>query len=316
VIGIWLLIRKGGSLILTHKKNRERLRQFIDRNDLVDICRIVNPIEQRYSWRQRSPAVHCRLDFFLVSVGLGNITRKTDISYGFKSDHSFISLEIDKQNLKRGKGFYKFNTSLLLDSTFKDKLQKLIPEKVQSYREQNLNPNLLWELIRCDISGLAIKYSSELRKHENENIKNIEKELKSLEALYESMENADLNIETKLLTLKNLLKSYFEKIKQRVQLLDLRLNGYMKQREILDNFFNLEKRNYINKSIQSLVTDNGQLVSEFKDVLNEQLNFYSSLYSSGETVESWDSELVDQCWMKKTENCVKEKYLKGSVLKS
>ena len=71
----------------------------------------------------------------------------------------------------------------------------------------------------------------------------------------------------------------------------------MKQREILDIFFNLEKRNYINKSMQSLVTDNGQLVSEFKDVLNGQLNFYSSLYSSGETVESWDSELVDQCFI-------------------
>lgn len=50
--------------------------------------------------------------------------------------------------------------------------------------------------------GTRIKYSSELRKHENENIKNIEKELNSLEALYESMDSADLNIETKLLTLK------------------------------------------------------------------------------------------------------------------
>ena len=67
------------------------------------------------------------------------------------------------------------------------------------------------ELIKSDIRGLAIKYSSELRKHENENIKNIEKELNSLEALYESMDNTDLNIETKLLKLKNELKSYFEK---------------------------------------------------------------------------------------------------------
>ena len=48
------------------------------------------------------------------------------------------------------------------------------------------------------------------KKHENENIKNIEKELNSLEALYESIDNTDLNIETKLLTLKNELKSYFE----------------------------------------------------------------------------------------------------------
>ena len=67
--------------------------------------------------------------------------------------------------------------------------------------------------------------------------------------------------------------------KQSVQLLDLRLNGYTKQREIIDIFFNLERRNYINKSMQSLVKDNGQLVAEFKDVLGDQLNLYSSLYS-------------------------------------
>ena len=54
-----------------------------------------------------------------------------------------------------------------------------------------------------------------------------------------------------------------------------------------------EKRNYINMSMQSLVKDNGQLVSEFKEVLNEQLNLHSSLYCSRETVEIWDSELVD-----------------------
>ena len=37
--------------------------------------------DRSYSWRQKSPAVPCRLDFILVSVGLGNITRKTDIAH-------------------------------------------------------------------------------------------------------------------------------------------------------------------------------------------------------------------------------------------
>ena len=73
----------------------------MDRNDLIDIWKIRNPMEKRYSWRQKYPNIQCRLDSFLISVGLGNITRKTDISYGFKSDHSFILLEIDKQNLKK-----------------------------------------------------------------------------------------------------------------------------------------------------------------------------------------------------------------------
>jgi exonuclease III len=40
--GDWNLImenidKKGGSSVLTHKKNREHLRQFMDRNDLIDI---------------------------------------------------------------------------------------------------------------------------------------------------------------------------------------------------------------------------------------------------------------------------------------
>ena len=67
----------------------------------VDIWRIFNPSEKRYSWRQKSPAIHCKLDFFIISVGLSNITRKIYISYGFKiDDQSFLSLEIDKQQLK------------------------------------------------------------------------------------------------------------------------------------------------------------------------------------------------------------------------
>ena len=93
--------------MLSHKKNRER-------NDLVDIWRIFNPSEKRYSWRQKSSAMHCRLDFFLLYL-LYYKKNKHSISYGFKSDHSFLSLEIDKQQLKKGKDFYKLNTSLLLE---------------------------------------------------------------------------------------------------------------------------------------------------------------------------------------------------------
>ena len=70
----------------------------------VDIWRMFNPSEKRYSWRQKSSAIHCKL--FIISVGLSNITRKTYISYGFKSDQSFLSLEIDKQQLKKGKVFF------------------------------------------------------------------------------------------------------------------------------------------------------------------------------------------------------------------
>jgi hypothetical protein len=58
-------------------------------------------------------------------------------------------------------------------------------------------------------------------------------------------------------------------------------------------FFNLERRNYINKSMQTLVTDSGHTVSKFTDVLNEQNKFYSSLYSNKETEDNLNVHLVD-----------------------
>ena len=96
--------------------------------------------------------------------------------------------------------------------------------------------------------GTRIKYSSELRKHENENIKNIEKELNSLEALYASIDNTDLNIETKLLTLKNERKSYVEK-KTEGAVIRSKAKWIHEAERNTRFFFNLEKRNYINKSM-------------------------------------------------------------------
>ena len=79
-------------------------------------------------------------------------------------------------------------------------------------------------------------------------IKNIEKELNSLEALYESMDNTDLNIETKLLTLKNERKSYVEK-KTEGAVIRSKAKWIHEAERNTRFFFNLEKRNYINKSM-------------------------------------------------------------------
>ena len=67
------------------------------------------------------------------------------------------------------------------------------------------------ELIKSDIRGYAIKYSSEVKKQETKVIKDKERELNTLEALQESLNYTDQNIENNILTIKNDLKTYFEK---------------------------------------------------------------------------------------------------------
>jgi hypothetical protein len=44
----------------------------------------------------------------------------------------------------------------------------LIQEKETLYNNENINPTLIWELIKSDIRGYAIKYSSEVKKQETE----------------------------------------------------------------------------------------------------------------------------------------------------
>ena len=67
--GDWNLVldekdKKGGSTKLSHTKNREKLKSFIDRNNLTDVWRTLNPEIERYTWRQKTPNIQCRLDFF------------------------------------------------------------------------------------------------------------------------------------------------------------------------------------------------------------------------------------------------------------
>lgn len=56
-------------------------------------------------------------------------------------------------------------------------------------------------------------------------------------------------------------------------------------------FFNLEKRNYINKTIQQLINDKGDTITDFKEVLAEERSFYKSLYSKNQTVHDNINEI-------------------------
>ena len=82
---------------LSHPNTRSILLDAIDEYDMVDIWRVLNPNAKQYTWRQRNISVKCRLDFFLMSLYLSNIVKTAEISYGFRTDHSYISVTLGKR---------------------------------------------------------------------------------------------------------------------------------------------------------------------------------------------------------------------------
>ena len=66
------------------KKNGQNTRRYLFGADLIDIWRVRNPTEKRFTWRQKTPIIQRRLD--LVRVSLRMICRTTSfqqINYGW-----------------------------------------------------------------------------------------------------------------------------------------------------------------------------------------------------------------------------------------
>ena len=100
---------KKGGLARTHKKWLEVINDFSENLNLIDAWRVLNPESSRFTWRQK-PEIHYRRDFFLVNQPTFCNTVGADISPGYKTDHSIITLQISLQFNNRGRGFWKLNT--------------------------------------------------------------------------------------------------------------------------------------------------------------------------------------------------------------
>ena len=104
------------------------VQDAMENMELCDVWIIFNPDCKRYIWRQRQPEVHCSLDFFLVSQSILGISTHTDITPGFKTDHSLITLSLSLHFNPGGNGFWKLNTSLLADNNFIETIKTAIQE--------------------------------------------------------------------------------------------------------------------------------------------------------------------------------------------
>ena len=109
--------------------------------NLVDIWRELHPNERTYTWQKFNANKQSRLDFFLVSSSLLPFVKSADIVPGFCSDHSGISLEIDFAKFQRGRGFWKFNASLLSEPDYVKLVKDTIKRVVAQYAIVDNDPD-------------------------------------------------------------------------------------------------------------------------------------------------------------------------------
>ena len=152
-----------GYLHANNKKSKCKVEEMKAVLELSDPWRLNNENAKKYTWFcTKTSKKMARLDFYLVSPDLLPKIVKTDMAHGYRTDHSIIYLTIDTMVCQRGKGFWKFNVSLLYDPVY----VKLVKEEIYNVKTQyhtkinEVNPQTFFEMLKLNIRGKTISYSS------------------------------------------------------------------------------------------------------------------------------------------------------------
>ena len=272
-----------------HRNNNIRARncvlQFKSQLELEDPWRTLYPERSGFTWFQRNPIKMARLDFFLISTDIMNLLSSCLILAGYRSDHSIVKIELCASEEKRGKGFWKFNSSLLKDPTYEILVKNVVRECIMQYAcedEDITNPNLklnisdqlFFETLKMELRKNTIIHSAK-KKREEQNDEN------KIRHLIAGLEHKNLNDQSKLdeLTVLNNQLESIRKNKIKGMILRSKIQWAEESEKPTRFFANLEKKNYISKLVTK-VNKNGKIVTNQESILYEIENFYKNLYSS------------------------------------
>ena len=277
----------------SHRTNaKKKILEKMDRLNLIDLWRKIHPTKRHYTWRKFNSMKQGRLDFFLASEALTPHVENTDIHPGYRSDHSIISLILKGHVIKRDKPLWTFNNSLLKDIQYSQEVKNIITKvKKQycalAYNSENvdtidndtlhltIDDQLFFEVLLMEIRGKTISYASYKKKEDSKHEKQLNDEIAHLEK--------DVN-DTNLESLER-KKSELELIRRKtVDGLIIRSKAHnMEEGGHNSKYFsNLEKRNYIDKSVFLLEKEDKSIITDPIQIKEETETFYKELYSSRE----------------------------------
>ena len=293
--GDWNLVMNPNIDYHNYKHNnnpraQEKIIDIMNEKGLVDIWREMNPEIMRYTWRRIRPMQQSRLDFFLISDTLLPFIKDSNILNGYRSDHSFVSIDLEFKKEERRRNFWKFNSSLLKEADCVNEIKKVIKNTKEQYAlpvynvdnlhnipdselQFTISDQLFLDVLLMEIRKAVMGYSVKKKRQDYEEEKNLEIEITQLE---NNLNKTEENMIT-LLQKKNALQTLRER---KVEGIILRSKArWAAQGEKVTKYFcNLEKRHFVSKQMYKLIDKDGIEIKDTKEMVEETKKFYEKLY--------------------------------------
>ena len=107
--------------------------------------------------------------------------KKIDIIPAVRTDHSALLMKFNTmQTLQRGRGYWKFNNSLLSNPSFVELMQKEIKSKMGVLFEVSSDPRGRWEYMKYIMRDFSRKFSIEYSRKIGKNRLELENKVKDL----------------------------------------------------------------------------------------------------------------------------------------
>ena len=307
--GDWNLVLDPNLDLMNYRNNNNPKAQdtvlaIKDYFELSDVWREINPEVPRFTWRRPTPFQQSRLDFFLISDTLLSNVKDADIVPGYRSDHSFITVDLEFKEEIKHKTYWKFNSSLLKDKKCTDEIKATISKVTQQYAlpvynfdnidktekkdlQFTISDQLFLDVLLMEVRSTVLSYSAKKKREKNNNEKTLEHEIKHLESkLHKTLQDHD-SILAKKQMLQNLRKEKMDGI-----LLRSRAKWAVQGEKVSKYFCGLEKRHYISKQMFKLIDDDGLTISKTEEMVEKTRTFYEQLYKKREVEDISLNEYV------------------------
>jgi exonuclease III len=252
------------------------------KHNLEDVWRRRNPTKRAFTYRHGDKA--SRIDYILISKSLDSDVKVTKIQHCPYSDHDAVNVKIKTDDVERGPGIWKMNTTVINTPDFENALHtlwKIWCKEIHTYTSKKC----WWELTKVKIKQLC--YSIAKQQHtSNAKLAQLECKIQNIR-----LKGANCTEEEtcKLNTLIKQVQAAYDK-KAEAAKVRSRVDWYENGEKSTKYFQNLESRNGKKKLWHSIKCANGTTKYDIDSILHEQVQFYSQLFKS----ESWDESAADE----------------------
>ena len=272
---------------LHNNKNAAKfVENYMHDNNLCDVYRAQYPDTRRYTWFKRGAGSNVtqasRIDFFLVNNGLTLKVTKIEVSANNKTDHSLVQIKIDNCSFKRGLGIWKINNRLLYNEDYCKLIHDTIENTKKRSQKSGLDDKEKWEFIKDECQAVSKKFSKNQSKEKKILLNN-------LYALKQELLEDSIKNTVPLQDTINMVKCKIDSLeKEKVEGAIFRSRSqWTKDGEKMSRyFFALEKRNFTNKTMFSILLNDGTECKEQRKIREEQKFFYEELlYTSNPDID-------------------------------